>query len=113
MAADALKNSGKLRGALGLKVGDARVAHHLIPVEMLDRGPVQAALEAGFEFNGKINGKAVFDNVHLGAHNDWAWNENVGQAIDNWASANKGYSPAQAKEFLENFAKQLGKSIPE
>jgi RHS repeat-associated protein len=98
-----IEGRGKLRDALKLKRGDGKVAHHIIPVTHLENNDVvQAALQAGFDFNGAANGKGLsYDKHNSGGHRKY--NGMVKQLLDTW-SENKGkkYTPDEAKKFLED-----------
>jgi hypothetical protein len=61
-------------------------------------------IEAGFDFNSATNGFSI-DNALHGSHK--AYNEYVSKRLSDWASQNKGYSPKDAREFIQN------KLIPE
>ncbi|MTI21818.1 hypothetical protein E1176_12370 [Fulvivirga sp. RKSG066] len=56
--ADAIKNRGRLTSALGKSPGPNYNAHHIIPVELIPKSEaLLIAIENGFDFNNKINGK--------------------------------------------------------
>ncbi len=75
-------------------------AHHVIPVEVLKKNEVaQAAVVAGFDFNAKANTWLVKRSEHLAGHNEL--NELLEQRLEEWARKNPGFTPEQAKEFLE------------
>ncbi|WP_290796207.1 RHS repeat domain-containing protein [Flavihumibacter sp. UBA7668] len=101
----AIEKRGDLRSALlkSGKLAKGEVAHHLIPVKILsENNVVQAAVSAGFDFNGTINGKGVDSKKHnTGGHRKYsAW---ITEQLTNWANdpKNKGFSPEQAREFIE------------
>jgi len=101
-------SGGKLRSALGLKKGDGKQAHHLIPVQLLkENDVVQDAVAAGFSFNGKKNGLAVAGNH--GPHS--AYTESIRNRIDAWKESNSDYTPEQAKKFMEKLANEARQRI--
>lgn len=100
----AIKNRGKLREAVGLKVGEKAEAHHLIPIEALKRSKVaQAAVDAGFDFNGECNGIIAIDDH--GSHSDY--NEFIIGALDAWGEKHHDYTTEQAKEMMESLVSYL------
>ncbi len=101
LALEAVGNRGKLRGAIGLKAGDNRVAHHLVPIDVLDEPVVQKALEGGFKFNGAENGLAVAGQA--GGHT--VRNARIRREITDWAADNPDASPAEAADFLRSLAR--------
>ena len=67
------------------------------------------AVGAGFEFNGKVNGRALEQKLH-GSHGNYS--EFVNGKINAWAAENKGYTAEQAKSYLENdLVPQLNKLV--
>jgi len=100
-------------------------AHHLIPVQLLKENKVvQDAVNAGYDFNGVVNGvalkkytKAGEVAVDGGVHaNHPNYTKQVLNSITEWADkakANGTYSPDNAKKFLENFSNKLKKTINE
>ncbi len=104
--ADAIWDSGrgganKLATALGTK-GTGKIAHHLIPVQLVDELPVvREAIEQGFDFNGKINGIALDATRHSGSHGDYT--NMVNRMIKGAEETMKGKTP---KEILEYVAKE-------
>ena len=61
---------------------------------------VQAAVAAGFDFNGAVNGLAISTEKHnTGGHKKY--NTNILLRLTEWASTNKGFTPEDAKKFLE------------
>ena len=100
-----LKETGKLRKALGLTSGEA---HHIIPVQLLkENNVVQDAVAAGFDFNGVINGVQAAKNH--GPHNKYT--NMVEGLINSFKKQNPDYTPEQAKVFLEKLAGDLKKDI--
>lgn len=79
------------------------VAHHLIPVEALQKNEVvQAAVAAGFDFNGAANGIPVSADKHnSGGHK--GYNAKVFELIKAWSDkqGDKGFTLEDAKKFLE------------
>lgn len=99
-------------------------AHHIIPVDLLKNNEVvQKAVGAGFKFNERVNGVLIktFDETIEVTGNTWRkarkhnklhgshpkYTENVNKIISDWAKQNKGYTPEQAKEFLEGLSGEL------
>ena len=75
-------------------------AHHVIPVEVLKKNEVaQAAVIAGFDFNSKANTWLVKRSEHLAGHKEL--NDLLSERLEDWAKKNPGFTPAQAREFLE------------
>jgi RHS repeat-associated protein len=118
----AIDGRGTLRDALKKagKVADGEIAHHLIPVQALKESEVvQAAVAAGFDFNGTVNGLGVDAKKHnSGGHKNY--NKSVLGKLASWAGDMEkkgGYSPEEAKEYLEktlvpeltNFVKSVDK----
>jgi uncharacterized membrane protein YgcG len=64
------KNSAQFRKILGLAVGDARQAHHLIPWEIADDAVVQAAAlsKEAFHMQKALNGIPLSTIQHMGSH---------------------------------------------
>jgi hypothetical protein len=64
------KNSAQFRKVLGLAVGDARQAHHLIPWEIADDAVVQAAAlsKNAFHLQKPLNGIPLSTIQHMGSH---------------------------------------------
>lgn len=64
------KNSTQFRKILGLVVGDARQAHHLIPWEIADDAVVQAAAlsKEAFHLQKALNGIPLSTIQHMGSH---------------------------------------------
>ena len=101
--AKAINGRGSLRRNIGL-TDPNREAHHLIPIQALKKSKVvQAAVEAGFDFNGKINGVAV--SKGHGPHLDY--NEKIINDLDAWGEKHKGYTPDEAKAHVEKYVKAL------
>lgn len=92
---------GALRKAMGIGKGVASEAHHLVPIQALKESEVvQAAVTAGFDINGIKNGVELSNEFHHAGHSDW--NKLVIEQVDDWAIKNPGYTPQQAKNFVEN-----------
>ncbi|MBR5831565.1 MAG: VCBS repeat-containing protein [Bacteroidales bacterium] len=101
--AKAINGRGSLRRNIGL-TDPNKEAHHLIPIQALKKSKVvQAAVEAGFDFNGKINGVAV--SKGHGPHLDY--NEKIINDLDAWGKKHKGYTPDEAKAHVEKYVKAL------
>ncbi len=92
--------SGALRRAM--KTPSGQQAHHLIPTDVLDNNVVQAALEAGFDFNGKANGLNVV--AQSGSHP--ARTARIRSAFERFARNNPDYTPAQARSFAEGLVRR-------
>jgi len=91
--------SNKLAKALGTKAGD--VAHHVIPVELIEKSPLlQKAINEGFDFNGAINGMII---KQRGSHPDSYW-QGVQQVI---LATQKSMPKASAKEIMEVVSTKL------
>ncbi|MBT2563802.1 AHH domain-containing protein [Pedobacter sp. ISL-68] len=117
--ADAILDNSALRKALGAAIKAGEEAHHIIPVQLLkEEKVVQDAVNAGFEFNTAVNGialkkytkagEAVVDGgVHANHPN---YTKQIRKALNDFSKANKNYTPAQAKEFLNDLVGEL-KSI--
>ncbi|MDQ8051439.1 MAG: AHH domain-containing protein [Pedobacter sp.] len=125
MADAVLGGSTALRKALGAAETLGKEAHHIIPMELLKKeSVVQDAVNAGFDFNGKVNGiglkkytKAGEAAGDLGVHaNHPKYTQQVLNEINEWATAakaSKTYSPQNAKKFLENLSGNIKKLIKE
>ncbi len=101
--AKALNGRNTLRGAMGL-TDVTKEAHHLIPIQALKESKVvQAAVEAGFEFNGKINGIAL----PKGHEPHLDYNRSVMNELQRWEKANPNYTPEMAKAKVEQLAVKL------
>ena len=109
----------KLRDALkqaGL-VSSTEQAHHLIPIELLKNNTVvQDAVEAGFDFNGLVNGKGLSSignpPIHRGSHPDYT--SLVETKIQNWFNTanNAGnYSADAAKTFMDGLTNNIKQVI--
>ena len=96
---DAVDSRKKLRAAT--PASDTLIqAHHVIPIELLEKNEVaQAALMAGFDFNSKTNVWLLKKSEHLKAHD--VYNELLTERLETWAIQNPGFTPEQAKAFLE------------
>jgi hypothetical protein len=72
----------QLRKVLGLAVGDARQAHHLIPWERSTHPVVQKAAKSGnaFHMNEALNGIPRPSNLHLTGHS--TYNTKIRQILD-------------------------------
>jgi hypothetical protein len=74
--------------------------HHIIPVQALEKNEVvQAAVTHGFEFNAKANTIALPRTIHMTYHN--GYNQLILQRVEKWAADNPGFTPQQARDFLE------------
>ena len=83
-------------------------AHHLVPVTVLKSNEVaQAAVVGGYDFNGKVNGRLLNHEEHAGGHNEY--NQIIVEEMDHFARENPGYSPKQARDFLESRVGEWGK----
>lgn len=96
----AIRERDKLRKAWAY-VKSGFFAHHLVPVVVLRQHPVaQAAVVGGFDFNGKKNGALLNHQEHAGGHDEY--NERIMQEMDHFAEQNPGYTPQQARDFVES-----------
>lgn len=78
--ADAIMNRGDLADNVGVLNGQQ--AHHLIPVELLQKqGMLRVLVNAGWNFNQAANGLPLTGGFH-GNHPQY--NRYVGTSIDNW-----------------------------
>ncbi|UWP97180.1 AHH domain-containing protein (plasmid) [Aliiroseovarius crassostreae] len=96
LAYDAIQKRSKLRSAMRTPRG--KQAHHLMPVDVLDSPVVQAALEAGFDFNGVENGMNV--DAQAGSHGRRT-GRLAGRLAD-FARDNPSYSPQEALSFVRS-----------
>lgn len=117
--ANTMRDRGKLRSAIGARAGDE--AHHIIPVEMIDESvALRKAIDEGFEFNTKVNGRALskFSSrsaaTAAGRH---AHHPNYSQKVRKLLSkfddlvASGKMSGKEAKDRITELAKQVGKVI--
>ncbi|MET3046483.1 AHH domain-containing protein [Flavobacterium covae] len=111
-SADAIANRSKLKGALKI-VEEGIQAHHIIPVEAITKSEVvQKAVDAGFDFNGKINGVGIKSLSKGGTHtNHPNYTKQVLNNLEKLAKENPNYTAEQAKEYLEKFATKLNDKI--
>ncbi len=107
--ADALKTpSKKLRKALGLKVGDPRQAHHLIPTTLLERNRyIQDAVEEGFDFNGIANGLPLGLDQHSGRHPEKTFIKGVEAMINAAKNERPKASPKQVLEAVSETLREM------
>ncbi|GAA0876010.1 hypothetical protein GCM10009118_24200 [Wandonia haliotis] len=112
-SANALWDSWKLRKSMkgALEVGEH--AHHLIPVNLVKNNQVvKDALGAGYDINGKGNGIGLIPVKNGGTHaKHKKYTEQIDMKINSWAKQNEGYTPEQAKEFLETLQESLHKIV--
>ena len=98
---DAIENRHLLRSNIGLGLGNPFQAHHVIPVEVLKANKVaQAAVVGGFDFNSYANAIKLEGNVHLTGHSEY--NELLMERLNSWAKQRPGFTPNEAKAFIEN-----------
>src|SRR5690606_37562786 len=85
----------------------------IIPVEAIKKSEVvQKAIDAGFDFNGKVNGIGVKSLSEGGTHaNHPAYTQNVLNNLEKFAKENPNYTGKQAKEYLEEFTGGLKEVI--
>ena len=106
---------GALRQALAKEGIDltGKEAHHIIPTQILKSNTVaQDAVNAGFDFNGAVNGIGLTKVAEGGVHaNHPNYSEQIGEALNKFATDNKGYSPEDAKNFLEGLVGKLKNQI--
>ena len=105
LAIDAYKGRSGLRAAMSTPQGQQ--AHHLIPVDVLDSNVVQAALEAGFDFNGRGNGMNVLSQA--GSHSRRT--QRLRDELSSFARRNPDYSASDARNFLENMVRSERRDI--
>ena len=112
-AANALWDSYKLKGAMKGVLKEGEHAHHLIPVNLVKtNNVVRDALEAGYDINAKGNGIGLSPVKNGGVHAKHPnYTKQVEAKINKWASENEGYTPGQAKQFLEGLQKSLNKQV--
>ncbi len=106
--ADALQDPRvALQKALGT-MGSGKAAHHLIPVEMLEKNKyIQQAVEQGFDFNGVVNGLGLGSDQHSGRHP-----KAYIAGIEKMVEAARAVMPkASAKEVMGNVAGDLKKML--
>ena len=94
-------------------------AHHVIPVELLQKNAiVQDAVEAGFDFNGIINGKGLRSTggspIHRGSHKKYTdgVQELIAERVNPIIQAGD-YSPSRAKSILEDLSTDLKELMDE
>lgn len=89
-----------------IKTTSLEEAHHIIPWNKLDNEVIQEAAYAGFHMNAEINGKALQKYTALtgeGLHgNHPAYDDVVEHFTQKFKDEFSGFSPEQAKDFLEN-----------
>jgi len=99
MIMKAIENRHEIRSALDLDIRMAQ-AHHLVPIEMLKIHPVaQAAVAAGFDYNGRPNALPLPTKYHLANHDQY--NKDVHSLLTKWETANPNFTPAMARNFIE------------
>lgn len=98
----------QLRKVIGLAVGDARQAHHILPWARQSHPAIQKAAKAAdsFHMNEALNGIALNNAVHLGSHT--VYDANVFRRL-NLIPANA--SPAEAKAELLNIIADIRSAI--
>lgn len=124
--ADTIKNRGSIsKNAIKELAGEFDQAHHLIPVELIQKSDIlRKAIDGGFEFNGKINSKwlkqfssrvdDLKDGIHA-SHPNYTKNvlKKMSSDFDYYLKnvVKKGsineVTEAQVKAFMDNFAKQI------
>jgi hypothetical protein len=123
--AEVLHNTHKLADALGTTDKPNVEAHHLIPVELVKRQNevgkfIEEAIRKGFAFNGKINGRALERysskvRTNAGPKGRHASHPNYTKQIEakitSYIGQNSNYSPAQAKNFLEELSQKIDTKI--
>lgn len=124
-SANAIRSRGSLATNLGPKPGTDFNAHHIIPVELANENTIlQKAIEAGFDFNGKVNGRwlkrfssdDIFDDAgklfasKTGVHASHdSYTEKVRNLLNRLKRVN--LNPDQLKGRVEEIAKMLGEII--
>lgn len=96
-----------LRKILGLAVGDARKAHHIIPLNKQTKEIVQKASKSGsaFHMNEALNGIPLSSAVHNGSHANY---DNVIQTkFDVFNADNPNATPDQCYTFLTTLIQQI------
>ncbi|AWM14185.1 hypothetical protein DI487_10210 [Flavobacterium sediminis] len=111
-SADAIANRSKLAKAINITQKGMQ-AHHIIPVEALTKSEVvQKAVDAGFDFNGVVNGIGVKALNEGGTHaNHPTYTKQILENLTKWSKENVNYTGEQAKEYLEKFAGKLKDKI--
>lgn len=110
----ALSKTSALRNAIKL-TDKLSQAHHVIPVKLLEKNStVQKAVEAGFDFNGAVNGLGVKTSRH-GRHDNYTNQVEslINQFEDRMKAAGKQITGDDAKKFLEGLTPTLKKQIQE
>jgi len=84
--------------------GTGRIAHHVVPLEALQRFPelMQKAALGGFNMNGRNNGALLLREDHIGGHPEY--NAAVMSAI---SKLDPNLSPANAAAAMQNIADKL------
>lgn len=97
----------QLRKVLGLVVGDARQAHHIIPLNKQSKSIVQKASKSGnaFHMNEALNGIPLNTAVHSGSHSSY---DNVIQTkFDIFSANNPNATPDECYEFLTDLIQEI------
>jgi len=100
---------GQLRKVVGLKVGDAKQAHHIIPWEFTEHNVVQLAAKKNgkdpFHMNELLNGIALEKSVHIEGMVHTSYNSAVqaklNSIISDYASSGKTLTPELARTEIE------------
>ncbi|RZL39909.1 MAG: hypothetical protein EOP00_27325 [Pedobacter sp.] len=96
---------GLLRKVLGLAVGDARKAHHVMPWEHCSEDIIQKAAGGDFHMNELLNGIPLTTAQHSGSHA--LYNQKVGLKLQELWNLNPNMSSQQAQTAVRNLAAQI------
>ena len=85
----------QLRKVLGLVVGNANKAHHIIPLNLQNNLIVQKAAKAAeaFHMNELLNGISLGPLIHNGSH--FAYDSKILQKLTDFAAAVPNATPSQ------------------
>ena len=95
--ADAIMRRGDLASNAGIL--DARQAHHIIPVELLEKsGMLRLLVQSGWDFNQAANGVPLAAGFH-GNHPKYT--EYVNKQINTWVAQHGASKPAEFQAWVE------------
>lgn len=92
----------QLRQALGMVTGDARQAHHIIPLNKQSHAVVQKAAQSknAFHMNEALNGIPLENAVHFGSHADY--DKIIQRKLDTFMQSNPNATPDECyKKIME------------
>lgn len=92
----------QLRQALGMVTGDARQAHHIIPLNKQSHAVVQKAAQSknAFHMNEAQNGIPLENAVHFGSHADY--DKIIQRKLDTFMQSNPNATPEECyKKIME------------